>query len=111
MENFMISLTLKKNNEFLMVFEQNFVPKFCAFTIINRQRPARDGLVKLTDSRVWVTNVYQVVYFNEFVRFGMAEDIKKRIIFNSLYGSSWRFKGFDCLSISMNTDEDRQTVK
>ena len=36
----------------------------------------------------------------------MISDVRKIIIINGLTGGSWRFKRFDRLSISVNTDED-----
>ena len=35
----------------------------------------------------------------------MRGDIKKRIIYNGMTGSSWRFKRFERLCISVNTDD------
>ena len=105
--------------EFLAVFEQNFIPKpnleksliKCSFSIINRQPPPQEGITEITDSRVWVTNACEGVYFNDFIKFGITADINKRIIFNGLTGSSSRFKRFDHLSISVNSDEDKKISK
>ena len=33
--------------------------------LINRQPPPYAGMVELTASRIWLTNVYKGVYFNE----------------------------------------------
>ena len=68
-----------------MVFEQNFVPKSNtekslfkrAFTIINRQQPARGGLAELADSRVWVTKVYQGVYSMSSSGLGLQKTYKR----------------------------------
>ena len=73
-------------SEFLMVFEQNFVPKpnlkkvsfKCIFTIINQQPPPAVGFVEITDTRVWVTSVYEGIYFNNFIKFVIANDIMTR---------------------------------
>ena len=99
-----------------MVFEQNSVPRpnlekvrfECSFTIINRQPLPAVGFVELTDRRVWVTNVYEEVYFNDFIKFGIVNDRKKGLIFNGMTGSRWRFKRFDRLCICVNSDEIRQ---
>ena len=100
-------------SEFLIVFEQKFIPKLnlekvrfkCSFTIINRQPPPAVGFVELTDTRVWVTNVYERVYFNDFIKSGITNGIRKRIVFNVMTGSSWICKRFDRLCISVNSDE------
>ena len=102
-------------SEFLIVFEQNVVSSAnlkrvrfnCSFTIINRLPPSAAGFVELTNFRVWVTNVYEGVYFNEFIKSGIANDAKKIIIFNGLTGSSLRFKIFYRLCISVKSDEVR----
>ena len=40
------------------------------------------------------TNVYEGVYFNDFIKFRMISDVKKGIIINGLTGSSWNLKDF-----------------
>ena len=77
-------------SEFLTVFENVFVPRAhlrwvrfkCSYTIINRQPSPRPGFIEITDSRIWQTNVYDGVYFNEYVESNLAQDIFKRIIMN-----------------------------
>ena len=86
-------------SKFLMAFEQNFVPRQnlekvrfkCSFTIIKRQPPPAVGFIELNGARVWVTNFYEGVYSNDFIKTEITNDIKKRIIFN---------ERFDCLCIS-----------
>ena len=85
-------------SEFLTVFENNCVLRLnvkkvrfkCSFMLINRQPPPYAGMVELTASRIWLTNVYKGVYFNDFIKANQANVIKKRIIVNGLTGSSWR---------------------
>ena len=65
------------------MFENVFVPQRnlrwfpfrCLFTIINRQPAPKTGFVEITDSRVWQANVYDGVYFNDFVKSNLAQDI------------------------------------
>ena len=60
-------------SEFLMLFEQNFVPRGNfekvmfkgSVTMINRQPPPSVGFLDITNTRVWVTNVYEGIYFND----------------------------------------------
>ena len=48
---------------------------------------------------VWLTNTYKARHFNEYVRSSVKSEIVKRIIVNSLTGSSWYFKRFNRLTI------------
>ena len=45
-------------------------------------------------------NVYEDVYFNNFTKSNLANDILERVIMNGMSGSSWRFKRFDRLCIT-----------
>ena len=95
-------------SDFLMVFENVFIPQpnlsrvrfKCSFTIINHQPAPRVGFVEGTDSRVWQINVYEGVYFNEYVKANLTQDILKCVIINGMSGSSWRCKSFDVLSLT-----------
>ena len=105
--------------EFMTVFEQNFVQKpngkktlfKCSFTIVNFQPSPVQNAAEIPDSRTWTTKVYEGVYFNECLKQRIMTDVGKRIIINGLTGSSWRFKRFDRLSISVNTDDDQKILK
>ena len=63
--------------------------------IVNQQR----GETILEDRRIWLTNVYQFKYFNDFVRGEIKDEIIKRIIVNGQTGSSWLFKRFIRLNV------------
>ena len=93
-------------SHFLTVFENNFVPRNgivslfkCSFTIINCQPPPRVGPVDILDGRVWQTDVYKGIYFNDFVKLNLVNNILKRVIINGMTGNSWRFKRFDSVSL------------
>ena len=98
---------------FLTVFENDFIPQpnlsrvrfKCSFTIINCHPAPRVGFVEVTNSKVWQTSVYEGVYFNEYVKANLARDILKHVIINGMSGSSWRFKKFDRLCLTVNSDE------
>ena len=45
-------------------------------------------------------NVYSAVYFNDFIKFNLAQDIM-----NGMTGSSWRFKMFGRICLAVNSDE------
>ena len=105
-------------SDFLTVFENNFVLRNgivslfeCSFTIINHQPPPRVGFVDILDSCVWQTHVYSENYFNDFGKSDLANDILKRVIINGLTGSSWRFKRFDRICITINSNQESETGK
>ena len=56
-------------------------------------------------------NVYEDVYFNNFIKSNLANDILERVIMNGISGSSWRFKRFDRLCITVNSKELRSIGK
>ena len=56
-------------------------------------------------------NVYEDVYFNNFTKSNLANDILERVIMNGMSGSSWRFKRFDRLCITVDRKELRSIGK
>ena len=56
-------------------------------------------------------NVYEDVYFNNFIKSNLANDILERVIMNGMSGSSWRFKRFDRLCITVDSKELRSIGK
>ena len=70
------------------------------FELVNQQKTA-DNQNFITDNQSWLTNVYNFKHVNEFVRGEIFNDITKRIIYNGLTGSSWYFKRFERLSITV----------
>ena len=106
-------------SEFLTAFENNFTLKAqlrqprikSFFTILNLQPAPRDGFAEIIDSRIWQMNVYEGHYFNNFIKPNLANDILKRAIISGMSGGSWRFKRFDRLFITANSDELRSIGK
>ena len=97
---------------FLTVFKNNFVPLYgivslfkCSFPITNRQPPPRVGFVDILDTSVWQTDVYSGIYFNDFVKRNLSNDILKRVIVNDVTGWSWRFKRFDRTCVTIKSDQ------
>ena len=78
---------------------------------MNRQSAQRDGFAEITDRRICQTNVYNGGYFNDFMKSNLANDILKRVIMNGMPGSSGRFKRFDRICITVNSDDLRSTGK
>ena len=99
-------------SHFMIVFENAFVPRAdlrwvrfkCSFTIANQQSAPRTEFVEITDSRVWQKNVYEGVYVNDFIKSNLMQGILKSVIQNGMTCSSWRFKRFDrvCLTVNSN---------
>ena len=66
----------------------------CSFVIENIQKSLYPGLQPLLNSRYWSTATYDSVYFNDFMFFGLKEDILSRVIMDVMSGSSWHFERF-----------------
>ena len=98
---------------FLDSVYQVFQPKSSMFKfqgyaeIVNQQR---GETVVLENKRVWLTNVYQFKYFNEFVRGEIKDEIIKRVIVNGQSGSSWYFKRFNRLNIIVVPSSDAKKL-
>ena len=94
-------------NDFLNSVYRSFKPdknikyKFQGYFELVNQQKTIDNQSFLTDDQNWLTNVYSFKHFNEFVRAEIANDITKRIILNGLTGSSWYFKRFERLNITV----------
>ena len=66
------------------MFLYKFVPKpnldrariKVTFPTLKFQPPEKNGFVEIIDSRVWSTDVYECVYFNDFGRENIERDIK-----------------------------------
>ena len=48
--------------------------------------------------------MWEGVYFNDFIKSNLANDNLNRVIMNGMSGSSWRFKRFDRLCITVNSE-------
>ena len=55
----------------------------------------------IINSRYWSTKTYRTRYFNDYVLFSLKENIEKRVIVNSMSGSSWQFRRFLHLNLSI----------
>ena len=83
----------------------------CSFVIANYQPPAIEGGVPIYDSRFWSPKTYEGFYFNEYIKYSLAQGVFKRIIVNAQASSSWRFYIFQSISVIINTDEDQQILR
>ena len=57
----------------------------------NKQDVPLPHLKPILDTRYWLTTPYTAVYFNDFISFGLKQEILNRVIINGLTGSSWYF--------------------
>ena len=102
-------------SEFLTVFQNMFISRpnlrhvnfKCTFTIVDGQPGSRVRFAETTDNRVWQTNVYDGVNFNDNVKANLEGGILKRVIMNGMTSSSRRFKRFDRICIAVNCDQYR----
>ena len=81
----------------------------CSFTIENIQNASYQGLRPILNSRYWTTSPYQGNFFNDFIFYGLKQDILSKVIINGLSGSSWHFKRFISLSVKV-LDNDAEAV-
>ena len=58
----------------------------------------------MLDTRYWSTTPYSGIYFNDFILFGLKQEILNRVIINGLSGSSWYFNRFVSLSLKILTN-------
>ena len=54
---------------------------------------------------VWQANVYEGVYFNDFVKANLVQNILKGVRMNGISGSSCPLKRFDRLCLTVIRDE------
>ena len=82
----------------------------CSFVIENMQQSAFENLRPILNTRYWTTDVYKATYFNDFVFYGMRQNILSKVIVNDMSGSSWKFCRFVMISLKV-LDLDREIVK
>ena len=80
-----------------------------SFTIENIQKSLYQGLQPILNTRYWTTPTHDGVYFNDFIFFGLKQDILSRVIINGMSGSSWHFKRFISVAAKI-LDNDAETV-
>ena len=73
----------------------------CSFTIENIQNSPYKDLRPIINSRYWTTPPYEGVYFNDFIFYGLRQNILGRVMINCMSGSSWHFKRFVLLSLKI----------
>ena len=82
----------------------------CLFVIENIQQSAFENLRPILNTRYWATDVYKATYFNDFVFYGLRQNILSKVIVNGMSGSSWKFRRFVMISLK-DLNLDREIVK
>ena len=102
-------------HDFLKNVRSRFKPsglKFikCSFVIENIQQSAFENLRPILNTRYWTTDVYKATYFNDFVFYGLTQNILSKVIVHDMSGSSWKFRRFVMISLKV-LNLDREIVK
>ena len=82
----------------------------CLFVIENIQQSAFENLRPILNTRYWTTDVYKATYFNDFVFYGLRQNILSKVIVNGMSGSSWKFRRFVMISLNV-LNLDREIAK
>ena len=82
----------------------------CSFVTKNIQQSAFENLRPILNTRYWTTNVYKAIYFNDFVFYGLRQNILSKVIVNGMPESSWKFWRFVMISLKV-LNLDREIVK
>ena len=82
----------------------------CSFVIENIQQSAFENLRPILNTRYWTTDVYRASYFNDFVFYGLRQNVLNKVIVNGMSGSSWKFRRFVMISLKV-LNLDREIVK
>ena len=79
----------------------------CGFLIENIQPSVQENLRAIFNIRYWTTEPFKTRYFNDYIFYGLRENILKRVIVNGMSGSSWRFRRFIYLNLkSLNLESE-----
>ena len=81
----------------------------CSFTLENIQNASYQYLRPILYSRYWTASLQEGNYFNDFIFYGLEQEILSRVIINGMSGSSWHFKCFILLSVKV-LDNDAEAV-
>ena len=74
--------------------------------MVNYQPAESSVIIELESRRIWLTDVYFCVVFNNYVKEKIRESFMKRVIVNGMTGSSWRFKRFERLYLISAQDKN-----
>ena len=80
-------------DDFLRKVRSRFQPKGeilikCGFLIENIQPSVQENLRPIVNTRYWATEPYKTKYFNDYIFYGLTENILKSVIVNGMSSSS-----------------------
>ena len=64
----------------------------------------------IINSKYWSTEPYRTRCFNDYVFFSLKESMEKRVTANSMSGSTWQFRRFLHLNLSLLEQKGSITV-
>ena len=82
----------------------------CSFAIENIQKPAFENLRPILNTRHWTTDDHKATYFNDFVFYGLRQNILSKVTVNGISGSSRKFRRFVMISLEV-LNLEREIVK
>ena len=102
-------------NDFLKNIKNKFVTNNhvtikVGFTIENIQPSPEEIGTSITNSGYWSTQPYRTCYFNDHVFFSLKVNKEKRVEANGMSGSSWQFRRFLHLNLSVLEQEGSITA-
>ena len=91
-------------DSFLNTFERSFVfdskAKMHGYIDLINYQPTK--IIEVESKRVWLTDVFTGRYFIQYIRGEIRANFLRRVIVNGGTGSSWKFKRFDRISLTVN---------
>ena len=102
-------------NDFLKNIKNKFVTNNhvtikVGFTIENIQPSPEEIGTSITNSGYWSTQPYRTCYFNDHAFFSLKVNKEKRVEANDMSGSSWQFRRFLHLNLSVLEQEGSITA-
>ena len=67
----------------------------------NIQQSAFENLRPILNTRYWTTDVFKATYFNDFVFYGLRQNILSKVIVNGVTGRSWKFLRFITINLKV----------
>ena len=84
--------------KFISAVDKNYVPsakvKVQGRCEISNYQPSQDENIEQEKKRTWLTEVFTCAHFNWYFQNELTNNFMKRVIINSLTGSSGNLKGF-----------------
>ena len=73
----------------------------CSFVTENIQEFVFENLTPILNTMYSNTDVYKATYFNDFVFYGLRQNILSKVIVNGMSESSWKFRRLVMLSLKI----------